>query len=350
MPITPGNNLASSALPAYPALSTSLTVATARAGTQPIPILANASAMQVAQVIPNMNGNLAAQYLEVFFGSLPCILSGLALSATGTGLTLTVASGRANIGGYLEFPGGTLTLSDNQSNVWIYAQDNGTFHSVNGSASPPTGNLLLIGQATTSGGNITVLNYSGVVKMIGGVAWRTTADTAAPLDSPSAAWGVYTRTAYALYYWDTTAHTLVSTLAPGAIGTAQIAPGAVTAPKTSFAYLATLGAVGNALATNVSSTAATVSIPDPTAITTTTTLTGSMYRIFVDATAGNIVLTLPAASTKFAYKVFRVDSSGNTVTLMAGAGDNIFGASGFTIGTLEGYDVAADGVNTWGID
>lgn len=79
-----------------------------------------------------------------------------------------------------------------------------------------------------------------------------------------------------------------------------------------------------------------------TTITADATLSTSVYWVNVDATSGNITITLPAASTVFTggrgidYMLVRVDATGNTVTVQR-AGSDTIGAAGtsFTLNTAD---------------
>lgn len=63
------------------------------------------------------------------------------------------------------------------------------------------------------------------------------------------------------------------------------------------------------------------------------------YFYTIDATAGNVTVTLPAASTAFGntmgitYKFQRIDNSGNTVTIQRAGSDTINGGTSFTLTT-----------------
>ncbi len=71
----------------------------------------------------------------------------------------------------------------------------------------------------------------------------------------------------------------------------------------------------------------------------TTDLSASLQAYFytIDATAGNVTVTLPAASTAFGntmgitYKFQRIDNSGNTVTVQRAGSDTINGGTSFTL-------------------
>lgn len=79
-----------------------------------------------------------------------------------------------------------------------------------------------------------------------------------------------------------------------------------------------------------------------TTITSNTSLTStSMSLIYVDATSGNVTVTLPAASTitpGVTWRIVRIDASGNTVTVAGAGSDTINGSGSKTI--TNQYDAA----------
>ena len=78
-----------------------------------------------------------------------------------------------------------------------------------------------------------------------------------------------------------------------------------------------------------------------TNITATTSLSTDYSVLFVNATGGNITLTLPKAnvlaSYSVHYKIYRVDATANVVTVAAALGDTINGGASITVagGTLK---------------
>lgn len=90
-------------------------------------------------------------------------------------------------------------------------------------------------------------------------------------------------------------------------------------------------------------------------VTTTGNIGLTSYFITIDATAGNVTLTLPAASTAFGnlmgikYKFQRIDASGNTVTIQRAGSDTINGGTSFTITTqyTEIKEVQCTSTSTW---
>lgn len=86
-----------------------------------------------------------------------------------------------------------------------------------------------------------------------------------------------------------------------------------------------------------------------TSVTSSQTLTASTYVVIVDATSGNITVTLPTGTTAFAagvgiqYIIKRVDSSGNTVTVQRGGSDTIDGGTSFTLSTNDSKTIQCTG-------
>ncbi len=68
-------------------------------------------------------------------------------------------------------------------------------------------------------------------------------------------------------------------------------------------------------------------------ISTDTTLSAAHHTVLVDATAGNVVITLPTAASAFSggigrvYNVKKVDASANTVTVDGSGAETIDGAA-----------------------
>jgi hypothetical protein len=92
-------------------------------------------------------------------------------------------------------------------------------------------------------------------------------------------------------------------------------------------------------------------------ITTDGTASLAAYFYTIDATSGNVTVTLPAASTAFGntmgitYKFQRIDNSGNTVTIQRAGSDTINGATSFTITTqwTQVKQVQCTSTSTWAV-
>jgi hypothetical protein len=67
--------------------------------------------------------------------------------------------------------------------------------------------------------------------------------------------------------------------------------------------------------------------PSIVTVTENTTLTGENFTVLVDATAANVVITLPAAADNESrlYNVKKIDAGANTVTADANASETIDG-------------------------
>jgi hypothetical protein len=85
-----------------------------------------------------------------------------------------------------------------------------------------------------------------------------------------------------------------------------------------------------------------------TSISTNTTLNDSHCVVSVDATSGNVTVTLPAASgiAGRQYFIKKVDSSANTVVIDGNASETIDGATTVTISTQwQSYTIVSNGTN-----
>lgn len=92
-------------------------------------------------------------------------------------------------------------------------------------------------------------------------------------------------------------------------------------------------------------------------ITTNTTLTGNHHIIYVDATAGNVTVTLPAVSAVstlasntgvgVVYTIKRIDASINTVTISPNGADTIDLASSLVLTSLLSRTIQAAGGGNW---
>jgi hypothetical protein len=89
-------------------------------------------------------------------------------------------------------------------------------------------------------------------------------------------------------------------------------------------------------------------------VTTNDTAQLTDQVIFIDATAGNVTVTLPLANAlgagktqRLAFK--RIDSSGNTATIQRGGSNTIEGSTTTPLAALGGKDVVSDSVSAWWI-
>lgn len=70
--------------------------------------------------------------------------------------------------------------------------------------------------------------------------------------------------------------------------------------------------------------------------------------VLVDATAGNITITLPAASTVVSYRFRRIDTGTNAVTITRAGSDTIEGATSITlVGSNAARTLDSDGTSKW---
>ena len=91
------------------------------------------------------------------------------------------------------------------------------------------------------------------------------------------------------------------------------------------------------------------SFPIATISASTTLSSTDPYRYWLNATGGNIVLTLPlaASSATILHTLKRIDSTANTVTVIRSGSDLIDGETSFTLQPYEAVTVEADGVSNW---
>lgn len=71
--------------------------------------------------------------------------------------------------------------------------------------------------------------------------------------------------------------------------------------------------------------------------------------ILIDATVGNVTVTLPAANTMagLAYTLARVDTSANTVTIAPNGADTVDGAASLSLTPGARREIKADDVSDW---
>lgn len=207
MPIPVAEAVALPVLPASPA-KTSLAA-----------VLSGASSPSVAKNVPvgttswtsKVNTNAAMlDALASAFGDGIMGPTGLELSASG--LTLTVQSGFAIIGGVVELALDTeYTLPASQALVAIWLKRDGTLAHTLTTAAPAYSAVLLGTCATGVSGVTGDFDTAGVIRITNGQAWRETGDVGAPADTLAAAQrGVFTLNASGqVYVWTGTAHVLV---------------------------------------------------------------------------------------------------------------------------------------------
>lgn len=84
-----------------------------------------------------------------------------------------------------------------------------------------------------------------------------------------------------------------------------------------------------------------------------TLLDDTFFTVFVDATAGNVTITLPSAAGSFKtsvgkrYNIVKVDAGINTVTVAAGGGDTINGAASVLSAVFVPVNVQSAGGTKW---
>jgi hypothetical protein len=91
-------------------------------------------------------------------------------------------------------------------------------------------------------------------------------------------------------------------------------------------------------------------------VTSNTTLDLTKHYVRIDATSGNVTVTLPAASTAFGssvgihYIFKRIDNSGNTITISRAGSDTIDGGTSITLTTqYEVKELQCSSTSTWDV-
>lgn len=109
------------------------------------------------------------------------VMSGLALSWT-SGLTVNIAAGQAFIEGIREITATTKVVGDNAT-TRLWMDVTGAITSGTGAYAPTLS--VYLGSVTTLAGVVTAIDIAGVLRMNGGIAVRTVADTGKPVDTPT---------------------------------------------------------------------------------------------------------------------------------------------------------------------
>lgn len=135
------------------------------------------------------------------------IAKGLAI-ATAASLNLPVTAGHFMLDVPVEIPAATsINLPDNTARVFVFIQQDGTLaYSTSPTIGLPSQAYGLLGSCVTSGGVITSVDDSGVLRLRGGVVWRQTADIGAPFDAPPSTISFWTLTLGGWYLWNGTSY------------------------------------------------------------------------------------------------------------------------------------------------
>lgn len=204
---------------------------------------------------PLVYNQMLAQTASAFIsGGGYGVLSGCVLS-TASGLTLPVGSGTIACLGAIEIPVGSVVVPDNTPLVFIWALQNGTLASTS-TITPPVANCVYIGNCTTSGGNITAVDYSGVCYVTGGGLLRTTNDRSAPTDTPTAGTAFLTKTGAGTYHFNGSEYSLLPGISKPAIYAATLTGDLTLIPQDNKVTFNLVASGGNR----------TVFLPDPSTL------------------------------------------------------------------------------------
>lgn len=152
--------------------------------------------------------NSNACYLDVLSclgsGSI-AVAHGLVISA-GSGLSINITAGTAYINGPVQLATATTAVVNASTTNYIWIGDSGVITVVNGSITPPGSSYAYLGAAITDGSGVTSVDFSGVVYIKNGIAYREVGDTDQPLDTPPSDWRGFTKTVKTVYFWDGTSY------------------------------------------------------------------------------------------------------------------------------------------------
>jgi len=264
-----------------------------------------------------LNANVLAQELiGRYGGGVYAIGRGLSLSTAGS-LSLPISAGQAVIDGIVELSADTvLVVSASMARIHIWLKRDKTLTSVNNSLTPPVGACVYLGSCVTSGSAVTAVDTSGVMYYKGGMAWRQTADVAAPLDSPPSDICFFTKTLGGTYFWNGSAYSMVG--AYNQVRMSLVTGLAITAAATNYIP------AGGTLGLN--------STEDPIEFTITQNCTLANLRVYLSANTiasgtAQLVVRKNGADTTLLVSF----TSGTSVGLVADTTHSVSLAAGDTL-------------------
>lgn len=251
------------------------------------------------------------------------IFEGLTLSSSG--LTVTVATGKACIDGLVVLESGdtrSISVPSSTSTVFIWMrQSKALTYTTN--TTPPSGKAILLGMVTTGASTVTATEYSGVLYMRGGQIYRETGDDRAPGDSPGSTVRLWTKTAGGTYYWNGVQHLemVAANASPRWTKTTKTYQDLQTAATTNTVTVMTLpaGAVVHAVILDIGTAFAGASISAMTAsvgITGTTTKYIGATNVLATGSANTVTATVESRSSTTAV-VVKADSTGANLSALS---------------------------------
>lgn len=220
-----------------------------------------------------VNQNWASIAAVFAYGGGYGVCNGLVLS-TGSGLALAVSTGTANCMGAVPYPGGTVVVPDSTSIGFVWLLQNGTL-TPTVTTTPPSSNCVYIGNFTTSGGNVTAVDYSGVCYCTGGGLIRTVGDRSAPVDTPNVGTIFLTNTLSGIYHFNGAGYTLLPGISTPPVFAAALTGGLQLIPQDNRLTLLLSASGGNQ----------NVLLPDPSSLPT-----GWAVNIFNVGSANSLIL------------------------------------------------------------
>ena len=183
------------------------------------------------------------------------VMDGMTLTVPGSGLDLPVAAGHYTCMGVLEYAGGTVSCADNTALVFVWGLQDGSL-TTTVTTTVPAPNCVYIGNCTTSAGNITAVDYTGVCYCQGGIIIRTTADRSAPADTPTAGTAFLTKTGAGTYHFNGSEYSLLQGISKTAIYAATLTGDLTLIPQDNKVTFNLVASGGNR----------TVFLPDPSTL------------------------------------------------------------------------------------
>lgn len=324
-------------------------------------------------IVAGWNQNVAqTEYMTALIGGIG-VLQGLALTVTDSPPSVSVAPGLASMLGFVELATAqSVTLASGTN--YIYLMQSGSVQVMTGTLAAPstTQAYVYLGAVVVTGGVAAAADTAGVWRPKG-LAYRQTADAAAPGDTPAVGTMIVTKTAGGLYLWTGTEHIALGAGAGGSFywGTATYSSSNATThdnyrPNTAgrvhltatdianiddantkadahdLVLLTATATAGQVLTIGTPGTAAAWANPASlqparrkiTTITATGAIASTAEYVRLNAGGGNLTATLPDAPAAYDSTaggriiiVKRIDTGTNVCNLQGVSGQTIDGTN-----------------------
>jgi hypothetical protein len=130
------------------------------------------------------------------------IAHGLELKA-GNGLSLILEAGHAMIDGVVEVPEAReIPVPASKRRLYFWLLQDGHVWSSDDIEVSPSQACCFLGSCDTTESGVQGIDFSGVMRLRGGILWRETADRGVPGDHPGEGFAFFTKTRGGVYFWD----------------------------------------------------------------------------------------------------------------------------------------------------